>query len=96
MECENPATVENFCTRHGFKFGDDLGGNGWVVPLADGTVQIFYVAVPEGYPIKTTLHFENPPPPPEGADGDTSIQALAQHYVSTLGALVGRAKCRFG
>jgi hypothetical protein len=79
----------------GFKFGDDLGGNGWVIDMPDGTQEMFYVNVPPDYPIKTTLHFENPPELPDGHEDD-SVQALAHHYVRELEDLVARAKRRFG
>jgi hypothetical protein len=78
----------------GFKFGDDLGGNGWVIEMPDGSQEMFYVDVPPDYPIKTTLHFETPRLP-DGHEDD-SVQALAQHYVGKLEGLVDRAKRRFG
>jgi hypothetical protein len=81
----------------GFVFGDEHGGNGWIVELLDETRQIYYVPLPEDYPIKTTLHFADPPAPPKDANlDDTSIQSLARYYIHLLVGLVRRAKARWG
>jgi hypothetical protein len=81
-----------------FFVGDQVGGSGWVVKLADGTTEKYYVELPPEVQsqITTTLHFANPPQSHLGAPlQDTSVEALAQHYLAYLTDLVDRARKQF-
>jgi hypothetical protein len=77
--------------------GDDLGGTGWEVQMPDGTVERYYVELPDHLGVKTTLLLPGGPKTHGGAPlADTSAEALAQHYVRYLQRLVREATERFG
>ena len=72
---------------------------GWRVELPDGTIAMYYVELPDH--IKTTVagkfHFADPPLTHLGeALLDTSVAALAQHYITYMEHLVTDATARFG
>lgn len=72
---------------------------GWRVELPDGTIAMYYVELPDH--IKTTVagkfHFADPPLTHLGeALLDTSVAALAQHYITYMEHLVADATARFG
>jgi hypothetical protein len=80
-----------------FFIGDRLGGSGWEVELPDGGVEKYYVALPGDLKVTTTLHFDQPPATHAGQSlEDTSIEALARHYVEYLRRLVREATAAFG
>ena len=82
----------------GFFIGDQLGGNGWEIVQPDGTISKYYVQLPPEVTAgsRFSLHPDNPPTRHRGQDlADTSIQALAQHYLAYLRDLAARAKARF-
>lgn len=80
----------------GFFMGDSLGGSGWEVELSDGLTEKYYVALPGDLMVKTNLHFADPPTVHEGQPlTDTSIEALATHYVEYLRRLVREATEKF-
>ncbi len=82
----------------GFFIGDQLGGSGWEVELPDGSITKYYVALPEDLSrrITTRLHFSDPPSTHKGRSlADTSIEALAQHYVAYLRTLLEAAQQHF-
>jgi hypothetical protein len=80
----------------GFFIGDVLGGSGWEVELPDGSTDKYYVALPGDLQVTTTLHFDRPPITHAGQPlEDTSIEALAQHYVDYLRRLVHEATATF-
>ena len=77
--------------------GDQLGGHGWEIELPDGTVEKYYVELPDAVKASTSLHFSDAPSTHLGEQlQDTSIEALAQHYVEYLRGLVKKAHERFG
>lgn len=79
-----------------FFMGDQLGGSGWEVGLPDGTTERYYVALPGDLKVKTSLHFSDPPTTHQGETlADTSIEALATHYVEYLRRLVREADAQF-
>jgi hypothetical protein len=80
-----------------FFLGDPLGGSGWEVELPDGTTEKYYVTLPESLRLQIDLKFADPPASHKGEQlQDTSIEALAQHYIAYLEALVIEAQERFG
>src|SRR3954452_21938300 len=69
---------------------------GWEVELPDGSTDKYYVALPGDLQVTTTLHFDRPPITHAGQPlEDTSIEALAQHYVDYLRRLVHEATATF-
>jgi hypothetical protein len=80
----------------GFFIGDQLGGSGWEVALSDGTIEKYYVALPGDLQVTMRLHFADPPTTHGGQPlADTSIEALAEHYVEYLRRLVREGTERF-
>jgi len=80
-----------------FFMGDQLGGSGWEVELPDGSTENYYVVLPDDLKVKINLHFADPPTMHSGQPlADTSIEALAKHYVEYLRRLVHEAKEAFG
>jgi hypothetical protein len=78
-----------------FFIGDQLGGSGWEVELPDGTTSKYYVDLPQ-HMLTTTLHFPDPPQNHRGAPlQDTSVEALAKHYLDYLADLINQAVNRF-
>jgi hypothetical protein len=81
----------------GFFIGDDLGGSGWAVAAPEGDVEKYYVALPGDLAVTTALHFDDPPTAHQSkALADTSVEALAQHYLDYLRGLVEEARATFG
>lgn len=81
----------------GFFIGDRLGGSGWNIKLPDGTEESYYVALPDHLDVDISLHVEKPPTSHGGRPiVDTSIEAVATHYIEYLRRLVQGAKQTFG
>ena len=75
-----------------FFIGDHLGGSGWEVPQPDGSIEKYYVALPEGSGITTRMHFTNPPSRHLGEDLiETSTESIATLYFGYLSNLVVKA-----
>ena len=79
-----------------FFIGDQMGGSGWVVKLADGTEERYYVELPTHWKMTMKTYFADvttqlglPPP-------STPIDQLLTEYVGYLGALVKDAEKEFG
>lgn len=80
-----------------FFIGDPLGGSGWRVALPDGSIEKYYVALPDDLAVEVRLHFQEPPATHQGDTlDDRSVEALAQHYVEYLRGLLADADSEFG
>jgi hypothetical protein len=83
----------------GFFIGDQHGGSGWEVELPDGTIENYYVTLTDELNARIQARFFAQDPSTEHRGEqltDTSVEALADHYVTYLGRLVDAAKQRFG
>jgi hypothetical protein len=72
---------------------------GWHVELPDGTIATYYVELPDHLKrtVATSFHFADPPRTHLGETlQDTSVAALAQHYITYMERLVAAAVARFG
>lgn len=78
----------------GFFIGDQLGGCGWEVELADGSVEKYYVDIPASI-AEVWQQFSNLPdalaPELKGA----SVEDLCQRYIDRISDLVDEAKRQF-
>lgn len=78
-----------------FFIGDNLGGTGWIVQLANGSTEKYYVDLPTDIG-SVDIVFPNPP---EHHDGkkitDNSVQNLARIYLDYLQQLIKIAKEKF-
>lgn len=84
----------------GFFVGDHLGGAGWEITMPDGTVEKYYVALPETASIRPTRvvlrDFEEPPKTFRGQPiPDDSLETLCRLYVDYLTELVEDAAREF-
>ena len=79
-----------------FFIGDRAGGTGWVVQLADGSTENYYVDLPSDIGSVTFLF----PDPPESYMGrplaNKSVERLSWLYLNYLKQLVKLAKEKFG
>ena len=73
-----------------FFIGDNVGGNGWLVDMPDGTESKFYVDLPDDLGITVTWHLPNHPMP------DIPIDELCRQYVEILTAIMVSAEHHFG
>ncbi|OAQ20169.1 hypothetical protein TDIS_1671 [Thermosulfurimonas dismutans] len=79
----------------GFFIGDKLGGSGWEVQLPDGSIEKYYVELPQDIGF-VSLHFPDAPKCHLGQEiNDTSIPNLAKLYIDYLRHLVMAAKEKF-
>lgn len=77
--------------------GDALGGSGFEVPMPDGSVEKYYVSLPEEWDVSVTLHLPRPPLTIDGKPmPDSSIEALCRLYVDALSEIVADARQTFG
>src|SRR5262249_24390901 len=79
-----------------FFIGDHLGGSGWEIQLPDGTMEHYYVDLPDTIAVQTW--FEMPDAPTESAGTkirDHSMTNLGQLYIDALRVLVRQAEDRF-
>jgi hypothetical protein len=78
-----------------FFMGDQLGGNGYEIELADGSVQKYHVDVPSDIG-KSWLLFPDGPTMHLGRKlRDTSIQTVSRLYLDYLQRMVKDAKAKF-
>jgi hypothetical protein len=74
-----------------FFIGDQNGGSGWQVKLADGTIEKYYIDLPPDIG-EVTMHLPKAPEPYQ----DVSATKLVEKYLSYLDGLIVEAKKRFG
>ena len=78
-----------------FFIGDRLGGTGWEVRQADGSVEQYYVALP-GEIGAVRVHLASPPRSHLGQVlNDTTIEELSEKYFKYLESLVSSARRKF-
>ncbi|EGR2355990.1 hypothetical protein QNE77_004436 [Vibrio alginolyticus] len=77
-----------------FFIGDQSGGSGWVIELADGTEEKYYVEIPESM-AKVQQHFSELPVPEEDSLKTKSIEELCRYYLEKLENLIDDAKLTF-
>jgi hypothetical protein len=77
-----------------FFIGDQLGGTGWEVELADGRTEKYYVALPLSIG-EVTQHFSNFPEAKAPELAARSIEDLCAMYLDRLDALLDRARNQF-
>ncbi len=78
----------------GFFIGDPIGGSGWRIEMSDGTIERYYVELPEKIPgldLNVTLHFTDL----EEGFRTLPIQKLCQRYYDYLEKMVTDAKRKF-
>lgn len=78
----------------GFFIGDQLGGSGWEVELADGTTEKYYVDLPLSIG-EVKQQFTNFPSAKAPELASRSVDDLCHMYLATLEALVQDAKNNF-
>jgi hypothetical protein len=67
-----------------FFVGDTLGGSGWEVELPDGSLESYYVQLPDAVRMESWLHFTDPPNEHLGVPlTDTSVQ-ISDDSTSTI------------
>lgn len=78
----------------GFFIGDQNGGTGWEVELADGKTEKFYVALPETVG-DVTQHFSSFPEAKAPELAGKTVEALCALYLDRLDDLLDRARDHF-
>lgn len=78
----------------GFFMGDHTGGSGWVIELADGTEEHYYVDIPESM-VKIQQHFSELPVPEDDDLKSKPIEELCEYYLDKLESLIDNAKKEF-
>jgi len=78
----------------GFFMGDQTGGSGWVIELADGTEEHYYVNIPESM-AKIQQHFSELPVPDDDELKKKPIEELCKYYLDKLEVLIDSAKKEF-
>jgi hypothetical protein len=79
---------------NGFFMGDQTGGSGWVIELADGTEEHYYVNIPESM-AKIRQHFSELPVPDDDELKQKPIEELCKYYLDKLETLIDSAKKEF-
>jgi hypothetical protein len=77
-----------------FFMGDHTGGSGWVVELADGTEERYYIDIPESM-AKVQQHFSELPVPDDDELKTKPIEELCKYYLEKLEVLIDKAKKEF-
>lgn len=76
--------------------GDPLGGSGFEVALPDGTIEKYYISLPEEWGAQVTWNLPEPPDQHLGQPiRDQSPAALCQLYLAYLSDLVASAEAHF-
>jgi hypothetical protein len=78
----------------GFFIGDQLGGCGWEVALADGSTEKYYVELPSSIG-EVTQHFSNLPEAMSPELKGATVEELCQRYIERLTVLVDSARSHF-
>lgn len=79
-----------------FFIGDELGGNGWIVRLPDGTEAKHYVALPASVDVHHDLFLPDPPKEHLGQPiADPTALNLTRLYIAYLSELVSDAEVEF-
>ncbi|MGZ6268584.1 MAG: hypothetical protein ACXWNR_08510, partial [Candidatus Limnocylindrales bacterium] len=79
-----------------FFIGDSLGGSGWEVLLPDGSVEKYYVQLPDEILVRASILLQDPPLEHQSEPiADTSAENLATLYLRYLRSLLTAAKARF-
>lgn len=78
----------------GFFIGDTLGGSGWEVQLADGTIEKYYVDLPESIGV-VNQHFAELSEMDFPELAGQPIEQLSETFINNLTTLVNEAKKRF-
>lgn len=77
-----------------FFIGDHLGGTGWEVELADGSIEKYYVELPPSIG-EVKQQFTNFPSAKAPELANHSVEELCDMYINMLESLVLRAKSHF-
>lgn len=77
-----------------FFIGDQLGGSGWEVQLADGTKEKYYVELPASIG-EVKQHFSNFPAAKAPELRGATVEELCQRYVDRLSELIASARAHF-
>lgn len=77
-----------------FFIGDQLGGSGWEVELADGSTEKYYVEIPTSL-ADVRQQFSNLPDAMDPELRGASIEDLCQRYISKLTQIVDAANAQF-
>jgi hypothetical protein len=77
-----------------FFIGDQLGGSGWEVELADGSKEKYYVELPASIG-EVKQHFSNLPETLAPELRGATIEDLSQRYIERLSGLMVEAKLHF-
>lgn len=76
----------------GFFIGDTWGGSGWQITLPDGSIEKYYVRLPEDIAVTTGLRFLEPTTTKRVEPPDDTIENVCQRYVTFLEQLVDAAE----
>jgi hypothetical protein len=76
--------------------GDETGGSGWEVHLPDGSIEKYYVQLPDTIDIESQINLPEPPKEHLGKSiADTSTVNLGRLYLDYLSGHVAEAEDRF-
>ncbi|GKQ50822.1 glutamine--tRNA ligase/YqeY domain fusion protein [Bradyrhizobium sp. Ce-3] len=78
-------------TARAFFMGDETGGSGWEVVLADGKVEKFYVDLPDSWDVRSGLVLPSAPSQFQRTDA----RVLVERYLDKVAEIVERAKTQF-
>lgn len=78
----------------GFFIGDQLGGSGWEVELADGSKEKYYVELPSSI-AEVKQYFSNLPEAMAPELKGATVEDLSKRYIDRLAALVLAARTHF-
>lgn len=74
-----------------FFIGDQLGGSGWKVEFADGSIEKFYVEIPASV-AEVTQYFHELPVPEDDALMKKSIDELSDYFLTKLEVILDDAR----
>jgi len=77
-----------------FFMGDEIGGCGWIVELADGAEEKYYVEVPTSV-AETKQIFPDLPDAVDVGLKNRSIEELCEMYLTKLESIINRARKKF-
>lgn len=80
-----------------FFIGDQLGGNGWEVEMPDGSIDHYYVALPNSIELSWSMTLPDPPTTHLGQPvEDPSAQHLCTLFLAYIGRFLAEAEAHFG